>query len=194
MKGREILGILLALFLTVVILVEVFLHWETPLSFVYIGIVIIGMFLVMMGLRTGIRLAGMTGFIITVFTVPFVFELRDITNALDILAFVFLVVLPMIVLLECISALTAGKEDMSVFQVIVQKKRKLQTYHYLPLLWCLATCIVVLSAMILFLNLPFTSRILGGGGFRIWQVLVFTGVALLVTVPFIGPFSVKLKK
>ena len=194
MRGRVIVGISLALLLTVVILVQVFLHWETPLSFVYIGIIILGMFLVMMGLRTGIRLVGTIGFVLTVFTVPFVFELQDITNALDILIFVFLVALPLVILLECISALTAGKEDTPLFQVIVQKKRKLQTYHYLPLLWCMVTCIVVLSLMILFLNLPFTSRILSGTGFRIWQTLVFTGVALLVTVPFIGPFTIKLKK
>ena len=52
--------------------------------------------------------------------------------------------------------------------------------------------LVVLLTLVL--NLPFTARVVPGGGFLIWQVLIFIGASLLLTVPFIGPFTVRIKK
>jgi hypothetical protein len=195
MRVRDVLGFILALFIAAVLMVREFTQWEgTYLSFIKIGLVILGAFLVLVGCRTTNRPSALMGFIVTVFTAPFIFRLEDLTNTGELLLFALLVGLPAVLLLECVTSLKAGKQDISFFTALTKKDMRLQPYHYVPIIWCLGIVMILVVLLVVLLNLPMTTRVIPGGGFQIWQILVFIGVSLLLTVPFIGPFTVRVKK
>jgi hypothetical protein len=194
MRRRDMLGLVLALFISVVLMIRVFLEWEDTLSLLKLSAVILGAFLSMVGISRTSRALGMTGLAITTLVTPFIFWLDDVTDAAEILIFILLVGLPIIVLLELISAMKAGKTDVSVFQVLWKKEMELQRYHFLPITVCLAIVMMVMILMSVILSINLSGRVLTSRGYLLWTILILTGLALMFTVPFIGPFTTKIKK
>ena len=194
MRRRDVVGLLLALFLAVVLMVREFLQWEDWFSIIKLGVIILGTFLLMVGLRVGSRPLGMTGLAVVTLVTPFVFRLDDVTAGVEILVFVALVCVPLVLLLEWVNALKAGKRDVSIFRVLLKREMELKRYHFLPITITLGIVMVVMILMSVILSLDFTSRVISGQGYLLWEILLLTGLALIFTVPFIGPFSIKVKQ